>query len=120
MIIAEPQESIQVTANSGALAGLDNGAAQPGEDSTPEHGKAPGSPSENGDPQHEAPDSSDRACSGGFPPTDLKRQKTRLRDEEEKQMVERMVEEKLKAGNLAPGEILMTALTMQSPGDRDP
>jgi hypothetical protein len=43
MSIVEAHESIQVTANSGALAGLDNGAAQPGEGSTAEQGKAPGS-----------------------------------------------------------------------------
>jgi hypothetical protein len=120
MSILEPQESIEVTANSGALARLDNSVAQPAEGSTPEHRNAPGSASESGDPNPQPPDLSDRACSGGFPPTDLKREKTRLRDEEETQMVERMVEEKLKAGNLAPGEILMNALTMSFPDGRDP
>ena len=30
MSIVEPQESIQVTANSGALSGLDKGLAEPG------------------------------------------------------------------------------------------
>ena len=51
MSIVEAQESIQVTANSGALSGLDNGAAQPGEGSTPEQGKAQGSASESGNPE---------------------------------------------------------------------
>ena len=51
MSIVEAQESIQVTANSGALSGLDNGAAQPGEGSTPEPGKAPGLGSESGNPK---------------------------------------------------------------------
>ena len=55
MSIVEAQESIQVTANSGALSGLDNGAAQPGEDSTPEQGKAPGSASESGTIRAEPP-----------------------------------------------------------------
>ncbi len=56
MSIVEAQESIQVTANSGALTGLDNGAAQPGEDSTPEHGKAQASRSESGNPKPQTPD----------------------------------------------------------------
>ncbi len=55
MSIVEAQESIQVTANSGALSGLDNGAAQPGEDSTPGHGKAQGSGSESGTIRAEPP-----------------------------------------------------------------
>jgi hypothetical protein len=49
-----------------------------------------------------------------------KREERRLRLEEESPMVEEMVEEKLKAGNLAPSEILMSALTMQFPGGRGP
>jgi len=57
MSIVETQEFIQVTTNSGALAGLDNRAAQPGEDSTPEQGKAPGSGSESGNPKPRTPDS---------------------------------------------------------------
>ena len=40
--IVEPQGSIEVTANSGALPGLDNSVAQSGEDSTPEPRKAIG------------------------------------------------------------------------------
>jgi len=67
MSIVEPQESIQVTTNSGALAGLDNGAAQPEEGRTPELGKAPGSGSVTGNPQPRTPDSSDRACGGSLP-----------------------------------------------------
>ncbi len=46
MSSVEPQESIQVTANLGALSGLDNGAPEPAEGSTPEQGEAPTSSSE--------------------------------------------------------------------------
>jgi hypothetical protein len=49
----EVQESIQLTPNSGALLGLDNGAAQPGECGTPEPGKAQGPGSESGNPEGE-------------------------------------------------------------------
>jgi hypothetical protein len=55
MSIVEAQESIQVTANSAALSGLDNGAAQPGEGSTPERTKARGSASERGTVRAEPP-----------------------------------------------------------------
>jgi hypothetical protein len=55
MSIVEAQESIQVTANSGDLSGLDKGVAQPGEGSTPEQGKAPGSASERGTVRAEPP-----------------------------------------------------------------
>jgi hypothetical protein len=55
MSIVEAQESIQVTANSGDLPGLDNGAAQPEEDSTPEQRKAPESASERGTVRAEPP-----------------------------------------------------------------
>jgi hypothetical protein len=120
MRIAEPQDPIQVTADSGALPGLDNSVAQRSEDSTPEDGKAPGSGSEIGDPQHEATDSSDRACEGSLLATDSESEERRLRLEEEGRAVEKMVEEKLTAGNLAPGEILMSALTMTFPNGRDP
>jgi hypothetical protein len=34
--------------------------------------------------------------------------------------MEKVVEEKLKAGNCAPGEILMSARTMSFPDGRDP
>ena len=44
----EPQAPIQVTANLRHLSGLDNGAAQPGEGTTPEQGEALGSGSESG------------------------------------------------------------------------
>jgi hypothetical protein len=154
MSIVEPQDPIQVTANPGALSGLDNATAQLndlarfpkgeprgepvsaaartkprppritksqlGEDSTPEDGKAPGSPSESGDPQREAPDSSDRACEGSLLATDSESVERRLRLEEERPTMEKMVEEKLKAGNFAPGEKLMSALTMSFPDGRDP
>jgi hypothetical protein len=88
------------------------------EGSTPEDGKAPGSPSESGDPQHEAPDSSDRACEGSLLSTGS--EERRLRLEEERRTLEKTVEEKLKAGNFAPGEILMGALTMSFADGRDP
>ena len=79
MSIVEPQESIEVTANSGALPGLDNSVAQLEERSTPERGTAPGTASESGDPQHEAPDSSDRACEGSLPVTVSEQENRRLR-----------------------------------------
>ena len=120
MRIVEPQESIQVTANPGAHPGLDNCVAQPAEGRTPEPGAAPGSASESRNPQHEAPDSSDRTCSGSLLATDSNSEERRLRLEEERQMVERMVEEKLTTGNLEGGEILMSALTMQLPGGLGP
>ncbi len=118
--VAEAQESNQVTANSGALSGLDNGAAQPREGSTPQQGEAPRSGSESGSPKLPTRDSSARACRGNLPATVSKREKRRLRRETERRAVERMVEEKLKAGNFAPGEILMTALAMASSGGRGP
>jgi hypothetical protein len=52
--------------------------------------------------------------------TDSNSEERRLRLEEERQMVERMVEEKLTTGNLEGGEILMSALTMQLPGGLGP
>jgi hypothetical protein len=120
MRIIEPQEPIQVAANRGAHPGLDNCVAQPAEGRTPERGTAPGSASESRDPQRQATDSSDRACEGSLPATDSKWEERRLRLEQEGRAVEKMVEEKLTAGNVAPGEILMSALTMQLPGGRGP
>jgi len=120
MSVVEAQQSIQVTANSGALAGLDNGTAQPGEESTPEQGKAQGSASESGNPKPQTPDPSDRASRERLAAAVSKQEKRRLRREKERRAVERMVEEKLKAGNFAPGEILMTALAMPLIGGRDP
>jgi len=89
MSIVEAQESIQVTANSGALSGLDNGVAQPGEDSTPEQAQAPASAAETAIPKPETPDSSDRACRGSWPATVSKRGKRRLRREKEGRAAER-------------------------------
>jgi hypothetical protein len=57
MSSVEPQESIQVTANSGAFSGLDNGVAQPGEGGTPEPGKRQGSAPASGNPKPQAADS---------------------------------------------------------------
>jgi hypothetical protein len=79
MSIVEPQELIQVTANSGAPPALDNSVAQPAEASTPERGTALGSGSESSSPQHEAPDSSDPTCSGSVLATDSKSEERRLR-----------------------------------------
>jgi len=118
--IVEPQESIQVTADSGALSGLDNGAAQPAEHSPPEHGKAPASGSESGNPKPRTPDSSDRACRGSLPATVSQREESQLREEEERRAVERIVEEKLKAGNFSLREILVSAMTLQPSGGRGP
>ncbi len=120
MSIAETQESTQVTANSGALSGLDNGAAQPGEDSTPEQGNAPGSAFQCRNPKPQTPDSIDRACRASLPATVSKREKWRLRREKERQAVERMVEDKLNAGSFAPGEILASALALPLSGGRGP
>jgi hypothetical protein len=120
MSIVEAQESIQVTADSGALSGLDNGAAQPREDSTPEQGQAPRSASESGNPKPLTPDSSDRACSGSLPATVSQQEERQLRLEEERRAIERMVEEKLKAGNFSLREILMSAMTLPLSGGRGP
>jgi len=120
MSIVQAQESIQVTANSGAPAGLDNGAAQPEEASAPEQGKAQASASESGNPKPRTPDSSDRACRGSLPATVSKREKRRLRREKERRAVERMVRDKLSAGSFAPGEILMSALALPLSGGRGP
>jgi len=117
--IVEAQEAIQVTANTGALSGLDNGVAQPGNGSTQEHGKAPGSGSASGNPEPQTPDSSDRACRESSPANVSKQEMRRLR-EEERRAVERMVEDKLNAGNLAPGEILMSALALPLARGRGP
>jgi len=119
MRIVEAQEPIQVTANSGALSGLDNGVAQPGDGGTPEHREAPGSGSASGNPEPQTPDSSDRACRERSPATVAKREKRRLR-QEERRAVERMVEDKLNAGNLAPGKILMSALALPLSRGRGP
>jgi len=106
MSSVEAQESIQVTANSGDLAGLDNGVDQPGENITPEQAKAQGSGSARVSPNQETPDSSDRACRGSSSATVSERQERRLRDQEERRAVERMVRDKLKAGSFSLGEIL--------------
>jgi len=118
--IVEPQESIQVTADSGALSGLDNGAAQPGEGSTPEHGKAPGSGSESGNSQPRTPDSSDLACRASLPATVSRREQRRLQLQEKRRAVEKMVEDMLTAGNCAPCEILMSVLKMPLSGGFGP
>jgi len=120
MNIVEAQESIQVTANSGARSGLDNGAAQPGEGSTPEQGKAPGSASASRNPKQETPDSRDRARRERLAAAVSKREKRRLRREKERRAVERMVEEKLKAGNFSLSEILTSALVLPLSGGRGP
>jgi hypothetical protein len=122
MSIVEPQESIQVTANSGALSGLDNGATQPGEDSTPEQGKPPRSPFESGKPTPQMSDSSDRTCSERVPMAVSEQKKRRLRraEEEDRRAVERMVEEKLKAGTCSLREILTSAMTLPLAGGRGP
>jgi len=119
MSIEEPQEAIQVTANSGTPSRLDNGAAQPGDGSTREDGKAPGSGSASGDPEPQMPDSSDRTCGKSSPATVSEPEKRRLR-QEERRAVERMVEDKLSAGDFAPGEILMSALALPLSRGRGP
>ncbi len=81
MSIVQVQESIQVTADPGALSALDKGVAQPEEESTPEQGKAPGSASESGNPKQETLDSSDRPCRGSLPATVSKREQRRSRRE---------------------------------------
>jgi len=122
MSIVEAQESIQFTADSGALSGLDKVAAQPGEGSTSEQGNAPGSASDSGNPTPQAPDSSDRACGGSLPTTVSEQEKRRLRreEEEERRAVERMVEEKLKAGTFSLREILTSAMALAPSGGRGP
>jgi len=119
MSIVEAQEAVQVTANPGALSVLDNGAAQPGDGSAPEHGEAPGSGSASGDPEPQTPDSSDRACRESAQAAVSKREERRLL-ERERRALERMVEEKLKAGNFSLREILTSALTLQPSGGRGP
>jgi hypothetical protein len=96
MSTVEPQEAIRVTVNSGALPGLDNGAAQPGGGSAPEPGKAPGSGSASGNPQPPAPDRFERpGLRVSLPATVSKREKRQLRLEKERRTVERMVADKL-------------------------
>ncbi|MGO9463539.1 MAG: hypothetical protein ACLQVF_05170, partial [Isosphaeraceae bacterium] len=118
--IVEAQESIQVTAETGALSRLDNGAAQPGEESTPESGKAQGSGSESGNPKPQTPDSSDRACTGSLPAAVSQREESQLRDEEERRAVERMVEDKLRHGNFSLAEMFTSALALPHSGGRGP
>ena len=118
MSSVETQEPAQVTANSAALSGLDNGVDQTREGKTPEQGKVPGSASENGNPEPQTPDSSDRACTESLPATVSKREKRRLRLEKERRAVERMVADKLKAGCISLDEILMSALAMPLSGGR--
>ncbi len=161
--VAEAQGSNQVTANSGALSGLDNALAEPGERGTPEEGEAPrsssasagavlgaglraaeGSPpsarpkvstsptrqsniarslrsgSEGGDRKPPAPDSSNRAFGGSLPATVSQREQTRLHREDERRAVERMVEDKLKAGGFSLREILTSAMALRPSGGRGP
>ncbi len=170
--IVESQESIQVTANSGALSGLDKGAAQPGDGTTPEQGQAPRSASKRGtvraepppvtttpaprpalvhgsptiptrraseesyrtdtpaqdltEPTHQRgipspePSLARRASMRSLPATVSEREERRLRLEEERRLVERMVEEKLKAGNFSPREILTSAMALPLSGGRGP
>jgi len=120
MRIEEAQELIHVTANSGALSGLDNGVAQPGDGSTQEHGKAPGSGSASGNLEPQTPDSSERACRESSPANVSEQERRRLHREEERQAVERMVADKLKAGSVSLGEILTSAMTLRRPGGRGP
>jgi len=49
-----------------------------------------------------------------------KREKRRLRLQRERRAVEKMVEEKLKAGNFSLREILISAMTMPHSGGRGP
>ncbi len=116
----EPQESIQVTANSGAPSGLDKGVVEPAEGSTPEQGEASGSASATSNPKPATPDSSDRAIRGRLPATVSKRQKGRSRREKKRAAAETMVEDKLSAGNFSLGEILTSALALPLPGGRGP
>jgi len=120
MGIVEPQKPIQVTANPGAPSGLDKGAAQPAEGSTPEHGIGQASASESGNPQPQTPDSSDRACRGSLPATVSQREERQVRLDEERRAVEKMVEQKLKAGNFSLREILTSAMTLPLSGGCDP
>ena len=121
MSIAEPQQSIEVTADSDARSALDNGAAEPGDDSTLEQGKAHGSSPASGNITQETPDSSelDLVYGGSLPARLSKRETRRLRRENEGRAVQRMVEEKLKARFLA-SDILMSALTMPLSSGPDP
>jgi hypothetical protein len=120
MSIVEAQEFIQVAANPGALSGLDNGVAQPGKGSTPEEGEAPGSGSASGDPKPPTPDSSDRVWRGSSSATVSRREKRRKRRDTERRAVERMVEDKLKAGGFSPGDILMSVLALPRSGGCGP
>ncbi len=144
MSVAEAQESNQVTPISGALSGLDNALAQPGEGSTTGEGEAVGSGFESGGAKLPTPTSSGRAkrtgsrsCAdvgqpfeadvrlesltynrapaavprrGSLPAAVSKREKRGLRRENERRAVERMVEEKPKAGNFSLVDILATAM----------
>ncbi len=118
MSIVEAQESIQVTAVSAALSRFDNDAAPPEEDSTPEeaHAQVSGSASEN--PRPRAPDSNDLRCRGRSLATVSKREKRRLRLEENRRAIERMLEDKLKAGSFSLRAILTSAVTLQPSGRR--
>ncbi len=118
--IVKAQVSNEVTADSGAFSGLDNGADQPEEGSTPEQGIAPESGSQSGDPDQETPDSSDRACTGSLPTTVSKREQRRLQRKEERQAVEKMVEDMLKAGSFSLAEMFTSALALPHSGGRGP
>jgi len=55
-----------------------------------------------------------------LPATVSKQEQRRLQLEEERRAVERMVEEKLRAGNFSLGEILASALALPLSGGRGP
>ncbi len=71
-----------------------------------------GSGSESGDSKPPTPDAIDRARGGNSSVTVSQREQTRLRLEKEKRAVERMVEDKLKAGRFSLREILTSVMAL--------
>ncbi len=96
--ITQEQYAVEVTANSGAQSGLDNGAVQPVEASEREQEDVLKSESEAGNPTSQKPDLVDPPGGGRSAATLSNQERRSARHDRERTKVEQLVEEKLKAG----------------------
>ncbi len=110
--ITQEQGPVDVVADSGVPSGLDNSEIQPGEARVPEQEEVRKSRSEIGSPESQNPDLDDPAGGGRSPATFPKQERRPpTRRETERTKVERLVEEKLKAGCTSLREILNSVMT---------
>ncbi len=111
MNLIQDQCFVEVTAISDVDSGLDNSEIQPGEASAPEQEEVRKSKSEIGSPESQNPDLDDPAGGGRSPATFPKQERRPARRETERTKVERLVEEKLKAGCTSLREILNSVVS---------